>query len=157
METFCVYNKNVILLLVLKKETDTIMVTTALIERGKDGMFGVFTPDINSTIVGEGKTVEEAKADFENSVEEIFRFYEEDGLDLPDELKDVQFVYRYDIASVFDYYNWINVSQFAKKVGINPSLMRQYRVGKTYISENQLNKIEHALHQLGTELVEIKL
>jgi hypothetical protein len=27
------------------------MVTTALIERGNDGTFGVFTPDINSTII----------------------------------------------------------------------------------------------------------
>jgi len=74
------------------------MVTTALIERGKDGTFGIFTPDIYSTIIGEGNTVEEAKADFENSVREIIQFYKEDGIELPDELKDIQFVYKYDIA-----------------------------------------------------------
>ena len=133
------------------------MITTALIERGKDGTFGIFTPDINSTIIGEGNTVEEAKADFENSVREIFQFYEEDGIELPDELKDIQFEYKYDIASMFDYYNWINVSQFARKAGINPSLMRQYRMGKTYISENQISKIENTLHSLGNELAAIKL
>jgi len=99
------------------------MVTTALIERGKDGTFGIFTPDINSTIIGEGNTVE-AKADFENSVREIFQYYEEDGIEIPDELKDVQFVYKYDIASMFNYYNWINVSKFARKAGVNPSLMK---------------------------------
>ena len=48
------------------------MVATALIERGKDGKIGIFTTDINSTIIGEGNTIEEAKADFENSVQEIF-------------------------------------------------------------------------------------
>jgi predicted RNase H-like HicB family nuclease len=133
------------------------MVTTALIERGKDGTFGIFTPDINSTIIGEGNTVEEAKADFENSLREIIESYREYGDELPDELKDIQFVYKYDIASVFDYYNWINVSQFAKVAGINPSLMRQYRMGKTYISENQVSKIETTLHQLGNELAAIKL
>jgi predicted RNase H-like HicB family nuclease len=133
------------------------MTTTALIEKGKDGTFGIFTPDINSTIIGEGNTVEEAKADFENSVREIIQFYKEDGIELPDELKDIQFVYKYDIASVFDYYNWINVSKFAKKAGINSSLMRQYRMGKTYISENQVSKIENALHSLGNELAAIKL
>jgi len=133
------------------------MVTTALIERGKDGTFGIFTPDINSTIIGDGNTVEEAKADFENSVKEIIQFYQEDGKELPDELKDIQFVYKYDIASMFDYYNWINVSKFARKAGINPSLMRQYRMGKTYISENQINKIESTLHSLGNELAAIKL
>jgi len=133
------------------------MVTTALIERGTDGTFGIFTPDINSTIIGEGKTVEEAKADFENSVREIIRFYKEDGIALPDELRDIQFVYKYDIASMFDYYNWINVSKFARKAGINPSLMRQYRMGKTSISEYQISKIESTLHSLGKELEAIRL
>jgi len=133
------------------------MVTTALIERGKDGTFGIFTPDINSTIIGEGNTVEEAKADFENSVREIFQYYEEDGIEIPDELKDVQFVYKYDITSMFNYYNWINVSKFARKAGVNPSLMRQYKRGKTYISDNQKGKIENVLHSLGNELAAIKL
>ena len=133
------------------------MVTTALIERGKDGTFGIYTPDINSTIIGTGNTVEEAKADFENSMQEIMQFYKEDGIELPDELKDIQFVYKYDIASMFNYYDWINVSKFARKAGINPSLMRQYKMGKTYISDNQIDKIESALHTLGHELAGIKL
>jgi len=134
-----------------------IMVTTALIERGKDGTYGIFTPDINSTIIGEGNTVEEAKKDFENSVREIFQFYKEDGIALPDELKDIQFVYKYDIASMFNYYDWINVSKFARKAGINPTLMRQYKMGNTYISEKQIVKIENTLHTLGNELAAIKL
>jgi predicted RNase H-like HicB family nuclease len=133
------------------------MGTTALIEKGKDGTFGIFTPDINSTIIGEGDTVEEAKADFENSVREIIQFYKEDGIELPEELKDIEFVYKYDIASMFNYYDWINVSRFAKKAGINSSLMRQYKSGKAYISENQIGKIENTLHQLGNELAAIKL
>jgi predicted RNase H-like HicB family nuclease len=133
------------------------MIATALIEKGKDGTFGIFTPDINSTIIGEGNTVTEAKEDFENSVKEVLEAYAEAGEHLPDELKDIQFVYKYDIASMFNYYSWINVSQFARKAGINPSLMRQYRMGKTYISESQIGKIESALHSLGNELAAIKL
>ena len=133
------------------------MVTTALIERGKDGTFGIFTPDIDHTIIGDGNTVEEAKADFENSVREMILSYTEADTEIPNELKDIQFVYKYDIASMFNYYDWINVSKFARKAGINPSLMRQYRMGKTYISENQINKIENTLHSLGDELSSIKL
>ena len=133
------------------------MITTALIERGKDGTFGIFTPDINHTIIGDGDTVEEAIADFENSVKEMILSYTENGRVIPEELKDIQFVYKYDIASIFDYYDWINVSRFAKKAGINPSLMRQYRIGKTYISESQKSKIESTLHSLGNELTTIRL
>ena len=60
-----------------------------MIERGTDGTFGIFTPDTNSTIIGEGNTVEAAKADFENSLSEIIRFHEEEGIALPNELKDI--------------------------------------------------------------------
>jgi predicted RNase H-like HicB family nuclease len=75
------------------------MKTTALIEMGKDGTFGIFTPDINTTIIGDGETIAEAKADFENSVKEIFEAYKEHGDKLPDELIDIEFEYKYDIAS----------------------------------------------------------
>ena len=84
------------------------MVTTALIERGEDGTFGIFTPDIDHTIIGDGNTVEEAKADFENSVREMILSYTEAEKEIPDELRDIQFVYKYDIASMFNYYDWIN-------------------------------------------------
>ncbi|MDR3180360.1 MAG: type II toxin-antitoxin system HicB family antitoxin, partial [Prevotellaceae bacterium] len=110
------------------------MKTTALIEMGKDGTYGIFTPDINSTIIGDGTTVAEAKADFENSVREIFEAYQENGDPLPDELKDIEFEYKYDLASFFNYYDWINVSKFARAIGVNDTLMRQYKTGATYIS-----------------------
>jgi predicted RNase H-like HicB family nuclease len=133
------------------------MITTALIEKSKDGTYGIFTPDLECTIIGSGSTVEEAKADFEDSARELIQFYKGNRIEMPDELKDVQFVYKYDISSVFDYFNLINVSKFAKRVGINPSLMRQYKTGKAYISEAQIAKIESALHQLGADLAAIKL
>ena len=128
------------------------MKTTALIEKGKDGSFGIYTPDIESTIIGEGSTVAEAKTDFENSVKEVIESYADCGKELPAELIDIEFEYKYDVASIFDYYNWINVSKFAQIAGINASLMRQYKKGLTYISEEQIKKIEKALHSAGNEL-----
>jgi len=133
------------------------MEITALIEKGKDGTFGVFTPDLQHTIIGEGKTVAEAKADFENSIKEIIASYTETGKQIPNELQGVEFVYKYDIASLFNYYSFINVSKFAQMVGINASLMRQYKSGNQYISENQISKIEDALHKMANEIGAIKL
>jgi predicted RNase H-like HicB family nuclease len=72
------------------------MKTTALIEKGKDGTFGIYTPDIKATIIGEGKTVAEAKADFENSVRELKEMFE--GKESPGELEDIEFKYKYDAA-----------------------------------------------------------
>ena len=73
------------------------------------------------------------------------------------ELQEVDFEYKYDIASLFNYYNFINVSKFARMVGINASLMRQYKSGNQYISENQISKIEEALHKMANEIGAIKL
>ena len=133
------------------------MKTTALIEKGKDGTYGIFTPDINSTIIGEGNTVAEAKVDFENSVKEIIQFYKEDGKELPAELKDIEFEYKFDISSLFNYYDWINTTKFARTAGINSSLMRQYKTGKVHISDAQTHRIESTLHRLGKELTAVKL
>lgn len=138
-------------------KTNSNMKTTAVIEKGKDGTFGIFTPDIEHVIIGEGSTVAEAKEDFENSVEEILAYYKEEGKELPEELRDIEFEYRYDIASVFNFFDFINVSKFARWAGINAGLLRQYKSCNTYISEAQVHKIEHALHDIGRELSAISL
>lgn len=84
------------------------MKTTALIEKGKDGTFGVFTPDLDHTIIGEGNTVAEAKSDLENSVQEMLASYSERGTEVPSELQVPEFEYKYDISSLFNYYNFIS-------------------------------------------------
>lgn len=133
------------------------MKIVVLIEKGNDGKFGIFTPDINATIIGEGASVAEAKSDFENSVREMLASYTDNGEQLPDELRDLEVEYKYDIASVFDYFKFINVSQFAKIAGINASLMRHYKLGDTYISEKQARRIEQAFHEIGRELLTVSL
>lgn len=133
------------------------MKTTALIEKGKDGTYGIFTPDINHTIIGSGNTVEEAKADFNNSVKEMILSYTEIGKEIPAELKSIEFDYQYDLASIFNYYDFINVSKFAEKSGINPSLMRQYKTRRTPISTRQKEKIQNMFHSIGQEFAAVKL
>ena len=132
------------------------MKSTALIELGKDGSFTVFTSDTQSTIIGEGSTVAEAKMDFENSLKEMIHFFEEDGISDPDNLKDIQFVYKYDLPSFLSHYKFFNMSKLAKYAGINPSLMRQYKKGQ-YVSEKQVSKIHAAIHKIGRELASVKL
>jgi predicted RNase H-like HicB family nuclease len=132
------------------------MKTTALIEMGKDGTFGIFTPDLEHSVIwGEGDTVAEAKQDFLRGYSEIVSSY--DNEQIPDELKDLEFVYRYDIASMLNYCNCLNVSKLAKTIDINPSLLRQYKAGTAYISRAQAKKIEAGLHRIGKQLLSISL
>ncbi|KGL55149.1 MULTISPECIES: hypothetical protein [Porphyromonas] len=131
------------------------MITTALVERNSEGTFFIFTPDLKDfTIMGTGDTVVEAMSDFETSVQEVIESYA--SVSLPEELQDFKWEYRYDLGSLFDYYSFINVSALAKRIGINPSLMRQYKRGQ-YISKEQMGKIEKALREIGTELSAVSL
>lgn len=131
------------------------MITTALVERNSEGTFFIFTPDLKDfTIMGTGDTVVEAMSDFETSVQEVIESYA--SVSLPEELQDFKWEYRYDLDSLFDYYSFINVSALAKRIGINPSLMRQYKRGQ-YISKEQMGKIEKALREIGTELSAVSL
>jgi predicted RNase H-like HicB family nuclease len=136
---------------------DTTMRTIALIEQGEDGIFGIFTPELKSTIIGTGETVAEAKADFENSVRETLQMFADMGRTVPEELRDLEFDYKWDIASVFNYFDWINVSKLAAAIGVTPSLMRYYKKKGAYLSDAQTHKIEIGLHLLADELKAISL
>lgn len=127
------------------------------IEKQNDGTYIAYnTGDEKFVIIGTGETVSEAKEDFFNSIEESMEVYEGSGLPIPDELKSNP-VFHFDLSSLFEYFNMINVSAFARAIGINAALMRQYRKGDTYISDAQLSKIENGIHSLGNELSALKL
>ena len=129
----------------------------ALIEKGADGTYSIYTAHTISTIVGEGQTVAEAKADFELALQEYYKTYQELGEEIPEEMRGAEIEYKYDIPSLFNNFDFINVSKFARYAGINASLLRQYKTGDTYISEAQAKKIESALHRIGEELTAISL
>ena len=127
-----------------------------LIEKDDNG-FGAFTANTKSTIIGEGKSVEEVKADLMNSYREVVEAYAEMGTPLPEELKDPEFEYTYDISALFYAFKFLNVTKFAESIGISPSLMRHYKCGDTYISAKQAKRIESGLHRLAHELLAVSL
>ena len=51
----------------------------------------------------------------------------------------------------------INVSSFARSIGMNESLLRKYKSGITKPSPKQLKRIESAIHELGHKMKKVKL
>ena len=130
------------------------MKTTAIIETGPDGDFDIILSDLeNHGIWGSGDTVQEAKEDLLNSYQEMMDSYTEEGKPIPEELRDLEFDYKYDIASFFSEFNWINISALAKVLGMNASLLHQYKKGNTYISHQQMKRIESGIHELGRKML----
>ncbi|MDE6280109.1 MAG: hypothetical protein K2M05_09080 [Paramuribaculum sp.] len=127
------------------------------IEKQSDGSYIAYnTTGDKVRLIGTGDSVKEAKEDFFNSLEEVKESY----IDLGDEMpvcltENIEF--RFDISSLFEYYSMLNVSALGRYLGINDSLMRQYRNGSAQISDKQLEKIEAGIHRLGLELAALRL
>lgn len=122
-------------------------------------MFSAYTPETKSTVLnGQGKTVDEAISDMKESFQEVIESYQETEGKIPDELLEpVEFEYKYDVQSVFNHFDEINLTTFSRKIGINPSLLRQYKNGLAYASVKQVEKIKNGLHELGKQLSSVKL
>ena len=132
------------------------MKTTVIIEKDENG-FSAFTDDLQTVLNGSGKSVEGAKGALDACYEEVKQYYREKGEELPEELKDLSFDYKYDISALFDDFSFLNVSKFAERIGISPSLMRHYKKGDTYISSRQAKKIQDGLYQIAHEFLSVSL
>lgn len=135
--------------------TDKNFIVT--IEKDNDGSFIAYNVDESPyTLLGRGGTVKDAKADFLHSVQEVKASEEErEGAAAP--ILSAAPVFKFDLSSLFEYYSMLNVSAFARYLGINETLMRQYKKGNTYISDVQLQKIEDGLHRLGADFLGLRL
>lgn len=130
---------------------------TVAIEKQSDGTYIAYNMECDKfTAIGSGETIEEAKEDYFNSVEEMKDSCLENGDAVPAELLEAP-VFKFDLSSFFEYYSFINVTAFAKKMGINGSLMRQYKKGNTYISTSQLEKIQTFVNEMGADFQRLRL
>ena len=64
----------------------------------------------------------------------------------------VEFVYKYDLHSFFNYFSFLNVTEIAKRAGINPSLMRQYNSGIKNAGEKTYERLAACLDRIKAEL-----
>jgi len=126
------------------------------IEKQSDGTYIAYnTTGEKVQLIGTGDTVKEAKEDFFNSIDEVKQSYIDLGDEMPACLAE-NIEFRFDISSLFEFYSMLNASALGRYLGINDSLMRQYRNGAN-ISDKQLEKIEAGIHRLGSELAALRL
>lgn len=127
------------------------------IEKQSDGTYIAYnTTGDKVQLIGTGDSVMEAKNDFFNSLEEVKQSYADLGDEMPACMSE-EIEFCFDISSLFEYYSMFNVSALGRYLGINDSLMRQYRKGDTPISDKQLEKIESGIHRLASELAALRL
>mgnify|MGYP002515637652 FL=1 len=120
-----------------------------IVESDKNGFscFMTGADDLKFGIVGDGKTAREAMEDFRDAYREMREEEESHGETLPD----IDFNFIFDVGAFFDYYP-INVTSFAKYIGMNPSLLRQYVSGVRSPKGKSLNKIREGISILTKDI-----
>jgi predicted RNase H-like HicB family nuclease len=124
----------------------------AIVEMYEDGTYGIYVPDMTCCALnGTGKSVQEAKECMKEAYDEFISYFKARG-EVPEELADLEIEYKYDVASFLDAFDWINVTKFAKRAGINDSLMRRYKNRSAFASEKQCSRIHQCATMLAKEL-----
>jgi predicted RNase H-like HicB family nuclease len=131
-----------------KKKRNVVVI----VEASKTG-FGVYSDDLPG-VTGYGKTVAEAKRDMEEAIAELL-----EGKSPDPALNggNLEFTYKYDLESVFQHFGMLNLTSLSERIGLNASLLRQYKNGIVPASEKQKQRIEKGLHDLGRDLLSVRL
>ena len=120
------------------------------VSQASDGTFWCHTEkDVYGTgLNAAGRTVKEAKDDLLVCMEEAKADFEESGKTA----EQVEFRYQYDLQSFFDYFSFLNVTEVAKRAGVNPSLMRQYTRGIKTAGEKTYERLTACMANITKEL-----
>ena len=131
----------------------------AIIEKASDGGYGIYCPDLEGVaLYGYGLTESEAKENLQENLEAILEYYEEENKPIPEVLGtgEIAFEYKYDFSGFFKTYSFFNVSELAVMLGVNSSLMRKYKNGLAFASNEQRKKIEYGIHNLSKQLSTVR-
>lgn len=120
------------------------MTTTAIIEIGKDSTYDIYTNDnkLGFMLLGQGKTIEEAKADFLRNRDKLVELYKKRGENF--DFDNLEFEYKYDTQS-FLKYSPFTLTWLSSATGINKKQLSHYSTGVRNPSKATMEKIRAAI------------
>jgi hypothetical protein len=125
----------------------------AFIEIGKKLDYDIWSdPDagISFGIVGQGKTIEEAKVDFTESFEDMRNYYNEEGKEFPE----IEFEFVYEIQS-FLKYSPFPLTWLSDATGINKKQLSNYATEHRSPRRATLNKIQNAVNKFVADYSQV--
>lgn len=122
---------------------------TVVVESGKDyySCFMTGADDLKFGLIGDGKTVRAAMEDLLMADKEMRESYEEEGKEYPD----LEFHFVFDVGAFFNYYP-LSITAFAKYIGMNASLLRQYTAGIKSPQGKSLEKIRQGIAKVKGDI-----
>jgi predicted RNase H-like HicB family nuclease len=121
-----------------------------IIERGEDGSYSAWSDSDKEFITTMADSFSELKINLIEATELHF-----EGTKYERKFEWTDFDISIDAASFFRAYRIINVKEFAKRAGINNTLLSQYISGTKNPSKKQSQKILTEIKELGRELASL--
>lgn len=129
----------------------------SIIEKAEDGGYSIYAKDENVPVTGAGLTENEAKKDYEEVLKEQAEYYKEIKGKYPEWYDNgYKIDYRYDVSGFFLSFPFINATEFAKSIGINPSLMRKYKNGLSAAGNKQKDLIQKKFSEIVQKMEMVK-
>lgn len=103
---------------------------------------------VKAGILGQGSSAKAAITDMLDGWKETAEALKDEGKVAPE----LNIEYKFDVGSLFNYYDFINAAGVSREIGISPSLMRQYATGKRKPSEDRKQQIINGVHSLAAKV-----
>ncbi|MBV6485633.1 MAG: hypothetical protein KFKLKKLM_02203 [Flavobacteriales bacterium] len=127
-----------------------------VVEKASKG-FSAYVPELPGCITF-GDSLGEIKENIREAITLQLEGMKEDGEEIPFNLQEEFTIeLNLDVAQVFNLYQSINSSGFAKRIGMSQSLLSQYVNGLKKPSEKQSRRILEGVVDFGRELSHIKI
>lgn len=128
-----------------------------IIERAENN-YSAYVEGVDG-VIAVGNSLDEIKMNMLEAIRILVEDCIELGCDVPEEFKgEYEISFKMDVKTLFEYYNGIfTKSGLEKLTGINQKQLWHYASGSSKPRQEQLLKIEKALHKLGAELASVTL
>ena len=103
---------------------------------------------IKGTVLGCGSSAKAAIEDMLKGWNETTEYLKEEGEDVPA----LEIEYRFDVGSLFSYYDFVNIAGVAREIGLNSSVIRQYVIGTRKPSAERKKPIITGLKSLADKM-----
>lgn len=104
--------------------------------------------ELKTGVLGLGSSAKAAIGDMLSGWQDAVADLKEDGIEVPE----LEIEYRFDVGSLFSYYDFVNIAGVAREIGLNPSVMRQYAIGVRKPSEERKSQIVAGLKSLANKM-----
>jgi hypothetical protein len=134
----------------LKRKDKTMKVEARVEKEPGEKNFSCYMhiDSLKAAVLGTGSSAKAAIKDMLNGWHDEVAELSAQGKEVPN----LDIKYKFDVGSLFNYYDFINVAGISREIGVSSSVMRQYVIGIRKPSPARKKEIVSGIKSLATKM-----